>query len=338
MALGDLRFNLNMDEEGVRVNQRQRNSRGWLLLSAALVALSPGVVNAQAEAGTDCEAAYAGIPHDAILDLLDPDAAEDRRSSALAHYERLAGVAGCPEFGYTLAQLYRNGPDLPGNPLERDTPKAREFLLAMAEDGYLPAYADLAEMQMRAGAYREAMQWTQVYLHFVRKVKQPMLGPDDAQFNRAAYNGHLLYRAEVVWRWQRPAVPRKRVTEDLNVYLSTHGKQVEQRMRERHAGQLVRNSAQDGPGLRVLTDMGDCRLVVRDRVGAATASWIVEVLPSGRTGRVVLENFIPSVAAAERLWQECMVRYSFVPFEGGQSRTVRLSVQLGSPEGASARR
>lgn len=320
------------------MTRRQRNRWNWLLLSAAIMAVSPGAANAQVETGVDCEAAYADIPHDAILDLLDPAAAEDRRSSALAHYQRLAGITECPEFGYTLAQLYRNGPDLPGNPLERDTPKARQLLLAMAEDGYLPAYADLAEMQMRAGAYREAMQWTQVYLHFVRKVQQPLLDPDGAQFSRAAYNGHLLYRAEVVWGWQRPALPRRRVNEDLNAYLAAHGKQVEQRMRERLAGKHVRNSAQDGPGLRVLTDAGDCRLHVRDRVGAATASWIVEVLPSGEMGRVVLENFIPSVSTAERLRQECLVRYSFAPFEGGQSRTLRRSVQFGSTEGASARR
>ncbi len=311
--------------------------RGALLVASSF-AMSDVAASSNGAADADCEAAYAAIPHDAILDLLDPAAAEDRRARALADYERLASIAGCPEFGYTLAQLYRNGEDLPGNLVERDTAKARALLLAMAEDGYLPAYADLAEMQMRAGDYREAMQWTQVYLYFVKTVRAPLLNPDDAQFNRAAYNGHLLNRAEVVWRWQRPAVPRRRVHEDLAAYLSANGKRVEQRMRERIAGRDARDSAQDGPGVRELTNPGECRLDVRDRVGAATASWIVEVLPSGEMGRVVLENFIPSISAVERIWEKCMVRYSFAPFEGERSRTKRLSVQFGSPEGASARR
>lgn len=285
-----------------------------------------------------CEGAYASLPQGAILDLLDPEAPSERRDAALQDYQRLAGMSQCPEFGYTLGLLYRHGPDLPGNLLPRDVPKARTLIRAMAEDGYLPAYADLAEMDMRNDAYRESMQWTQVYLHFVKTVQRPRMDADAAQFQRSAYNGHLLTRAEVVWGWQKPAVPRKRITEDFNAYLTEHGRSVEQRMRERFDGQRARVSAQDGLGLRVRTGIGDCRLPERDRVGAATASWIVEVLPSGQVRRIVLENFVPSVASAERLEAECLSRYAFEPFEGDAPRTVRISLVYGSSEGAAFRR
>ncbi len=305
---------------------------GMLLVPLACFGNEPN------ETGADCELAYASLPQGAILDLLDPDAPRERRDAALQGYQRLAAMPQCPEFGYTLGLLHRHGPDLPGNLLPRDIQKARTWIRAMAEDGYLPAYADLAEMDMRNEAYRESMQWTQVYLHFVQNVQRPLADADTAQFQRSGYNGHLLTRAEVVWRWQKPSVPRKRVNEDLNAYLDAHGEAVGQRMRHRFEGRLARTSAQDGPNLRVRTGIGDCRLHERDRIGAATASWIVEVLPSGQTGRVVLENFVPSVAAADRLRSECLSRYVFEPFEGDEPRTIRLSLVYGSSEGASFRR
>ncbi len=285
-----------------------------------------------------CEALYQEIPHDRILDLLDPAAPSEHRVSVLEAYERLSKVDSCPEFGYTLGQLYRHGDELPGNLVGRDIERARPLIKAMAEDGYLPAYADLAEMEMRHGSYRKAMQWTQVYLYFVKTLKRPFMDADEAQYHRSAYNGHLLTRAEVVWGWQKPAVPRKRIREDFNAYLEAHGKAVEQRMRERMEGYHVRASAQNGPGLRLKTGMDDCRLLIKDRIGAATASWIAEVLPSGQMERVLLENFVPTVVAVDRLRQECIARYRFEPFEGEQPRTVRLSVTFGSPEGAAIRR
>lgn len=285
----------------------------------------------------NCEALYQEIPHGRILDLLDSVAPPEHRASVLEAYERLSEVKGCPEFGYTLGQLYRHGDDLPGNLVARDIERAEPLIRAMAEDGYLPAYADLAEMEMRHGSYRKAMQWTQVYLHFARTLRQPV-DADDAQFHRSVYNGHLLTRAEVVWGWQRPAVPRKRIREDFNAYLAGDGKLVGQRMRERMEGRHIRLSAQDGPGLRLKSGVGDCRLLIKDRIGAATASWIVEVLPSGQTNRVLLENFVPTVAAVDRLRQECLTRYRFEPFEGDQARSIRISVAFGSSEGAAIRR
>src|SRR5690606_14242056 len=116
---------------------------------------------------------------------------------------------------------------------------------------------------------------------------------DDAHFRRTAYNGHLLTRAETVWRWQKPAVPRKRVPEDLNAWLSEHGASVRKRITERYQSSDRRASTQEGPLPRILARAEDCRLNLNPRIGAATGSWIVEVLPSGETGRVLLENFVP---------------------------------------------
>lgn len=305
----------------------------WLALAMPLVCFADEGIDGV----VDCGEAYAAIPEGSILDLLDPDAPDDRRALALEHYQRLSTIKSCPEFGYTLGQLYRHGPDLPGNPLPRDIPKAHELIRAMAEAGYLPAYADLAEMVMRHGDPREAMKWTQVYLYFVRTVQPPLMNPGKAQFHRSAYNGHLLNRAEVVWTWQKPAVPRKRVVEDLNEYLGQHGTRVARLMRERLQGQHGSAASQEGRFPRVLKGADDCRITPIDRIGAATVSWIVEVLPSGEMGRVVLENFVPKAAVADKLGQ-CLQMFEFEAFDGTRPATVRIPLMYGSPEGASFRR
>ncbi len=309
---------------------------GMVLL--ALLAVPPASGSQpNADVAVDCEATYRSIPATSILDLLDPEAPAARRTEALGQYERLAAISECPQFGYTLGLLYRHGPDLPGNLLPRDIPRAQRFIRAMAENGYLPAYADLAEMVMRHGDHREQMKWTQVYLNFVEKAQRPLMKDGrEIQFHRSAYNAHLLRRAEVVWRWQKRLPARRVVREDLNEYLTQQESRVLPLLQAREAGTFRRVSAQDA-GVSVRKGIEDCYPDVDLRTGAATAAFIVEVLPSGRTGRVVLENFVPTALVADKL-KECVAMYEFEPFDGDRPRTLRVLVLYGSPEGTSIRR
>lgn len=285
-----------------------------------------------------CSQAYGALPQGTILDLLDPEAPAGRRASALEAYRHLATMKECPEFGYTLGQLYRHGPDLPGNPLPQDVPRARELIRPMAEDGYLPAFADLAEMEMRHANARETMQWTQIYLYFVANVEDGYIeDSDDRHYHRSAYNANLLARAEIVWKWPVRALPRRLIREDLQAYLAEHGAHVTRRMRERMDGMHRRRSAQDASPARVVNDPGTCYVRLGDRIGAASAAWIVEILPSGETGRIVLENFVPNVAITESM-KQCLTRMQFSSFEGDAPVTVRQSMVLGSAEGATIRR
>ena len=298
-------------------------------MAATAVELSPSTDNA----GT-CSDAYEALPHGTLLDLLDPEAPDDRRRDALAGYERLATRDGCPEFGYTLGQLYRHGPYLPGNLVQQDVEKARGLILPMAESGYLPAYADLAEMEMRHANAREAMKWTQVYLYFAREIRRDYLDTEDMQYQRSAYNGNLLTRVEAISRWKR--VPRRFVREDLNDYLAIHEAEVAKRMREREDGMHRHASGQETGPVRVANDPGSC-YVDLDGIGAASAAWIVEVLPSGKTGRVVLENFVPTAEAADTI-KTCLLKREFAAFDGDRSVTARVPFVVGSTEGASLQR
>lgn len=311
----------------------------WIALCVVLATPFAGGAEDRRDDTAVCEAAYAELPPGTILDLLDPEAPADRRAGALAAYQRLATLEQCPEFGYTLGLLYRHGRYLPGNLLEQDVAKARELIRPMAEDGYLPAFADLAEMEMRHANGREAMKWTQVYLHFVQDVQADYI--DDAEaahYQQSAYNSHLLRRTGFVWReLTRPRLPRELIDEDLDAYLAEHGEHVERRMRERMEGPHQRVSAQDGGPVRVISPAETCYLNAIEGIGSASASWIVEVMPSGETGRIVLENFVPNPEIAREM-RGCLSRYVFVPFEGTRPATVRISMVMGSTGGRSLRR
>ena len=281
-----------------------------------------------------CEREYEALPYGTILDLLDPEAPPERRAAALEAYQRLATITECPEFAYTLGQLYRHGPDLPGNPLPQDVERARELIRPMAEQaGYISAFADLAEMEMRHANAREAMKWTQVYLHLVQRVRMEDADPDERHYQRSAYNGHLLARSELIWRWARPVLRRKQKDEDFNGYLAGHGDIVE-RVRAYEQGYSHRRRSAQNLGVRVTNDPGTCYISDLDRLGSASAAWIVEVLPSGGKGRIVLENFVPNAKVTEEM-KACLLRLEFAPFGGTTPVTFRYSAVMGSGEGAS---
>lgn len=301
-------------------------------LMAAFLLIAVPRANALDDTGSTCETAYAALPNGTILDLLDPQAPTDRRAAALAAYQRLASMKQCPEFGYTLGQLYRHGEYLTGNPLPQDVAKARELILPMAESGYLPAYTDLAEMEMRHANTREAMKWTQVYLYFVDRILVAgNKDADDVQYQRSAYNANLLGRVEFLWRHFPPSLPDRLINEDLNAYVRDHGDDVMRRMRERQEGLHLRASAQDLLLPYTITKSSAQYYNLIDDLNAASASWIVEVLPSGEIGRVVLENFVPNEAVTQQI-KSVVTRYKFAPLDGQLSKTVRISIVVGNPE------
>ena len=313
----------------------------WTLTCVVVAFVLPQMAIAQDQAvpgapaqGDTCEVAYKAVPQGGILDLLDPKAPSERRQAALSAYQTLAAKRECPEFGYTLGQLYRHGEYLPGHLVPQDIEKARALILPMAESGYLPAFADMAEMEMRHANPREAMKWTQVYLHFVDKVTMPALDNGyDTFMQRSAYNGNLLARSELIWHYARPSLSRKLVRQDLDAYLAANGAQVEQRMRARRA----RTSAQDGGPTHVTSSGEQCYVSAVDRIGAGAAAWIIEVLPSGETGRIVMENFVPKPSVADEL-ATCLVNYRFAAFQGSTPATIRITMTMGSSDGATIKR
>ncbi len=281
-----------------------------------------------------CAQAHAAMPPGARLDVFDPDAPLERRQAALAAFEQAAALEGCPEFDYVLGMLYRHGPYLPGNLLPQDIEKARALIAPMAEAGDLQAFADMAEMEMRHANSREAMRWTQLYLHFVKTVAMDFArDPEQVRFMNAAYNSNLLARTELIWRYTRPKLSRKLIGEDLNAWLKAHPG-VAERMRAR----MTQGEPDAAGGVATLEqDPGDCYVTLPTGMGAAAATWLLEVWPSGKVGRVVMENFVPKPEIANQMLH-CVHEHRFQPFAGTDPVTVRLPMVVGSSEARPLRR
>lgn len=181
------------------------NRNAWAL--AGLLWLTIATQNsAMAECKTEGDGSFQTI------DAYDPDAAPAKRLAAVEGL-RLAADK-CPEAAYDLGLLYRFGPDLQSNLLPKDTAKAEPLILAYAEAGFLPAYADLAEMALQDKRARDAMKWTQVYL-YLRTHHSEGFNHKTSSFDRHGYNADLLLRSEAAWARQRPQPARSAITEDL---------------------------------------------------------------------------------------------------------------------------
>lgn len=267
-------------------------------------------------------------PH---MDVFDPAAPAHLRAAALDGFQKASTLAHCTNDIHTMGQLYRHGPDLPGNLLPKDTARARELLVRSAEAGRLSTYADLAEMALVEGEAREAMKWTQVYLYFLKNVGKVYMNKERTQFESAGYNADLLLRAERAWRKARPRLDRALIDEDLSTYVTRYRNEVAERIHGRmKAEQSV--FAPKEPGELRLKRVGSCKPLRMKGVTAASVVYLMEVLPSGRIGRVVPESFSGNPVAMEKL-AHCARVYEFEPFDGETPRVVRIPVTYGFADG-----
>ena len=183
---------------------------GMLIPLAGLAAQEPvetiaatAAGNPAEAAGAICEREYQALPYGTILDLLDPEAPAERRASALETYERLATIKECPEFAYTLGQLYRHGPDLPGNPLAQDVPRARELIRPMAEEaGYIGAFADL--LRWRCATRMRARPCSGRSLPASGAEGADGSADPDRPLSAFGLQRHLLTRVELIWNCPGP--------------------------------------------------------------------------------------------------------------------------------------
>lgn len=130
-------------------------------------------------------------PHRLELDLL-LDARRDapEREAAL---RRLIAAAdsGDGYAQYVLGSLYRLGDRHPAQLLGRDESRAALYLSNAAVQGWVIALAAMAELRLDQGNAREAIVWTQLYIHYdaIRAADYPV-APD----SRRAYAASLLHR------------------------------------------------------------------------------------------------------------------------------------------------
>lgn len=245
-----------------------------------------------------------------VFDVLDATTPADTRKAAVDTVARLSDMPGCAHERYLLGTLYRFGPELPGNPLPKDSARATGLLEGYAGEGRPRAYADLAELALADGDARAAMQWTQVYLALRDASKYE-------DFDRAGYNADLLLRAQKAWRKARLG-GQGNVQALLDAYMA---------QRPSLAKDTVARNEPDPDPVRIRrAPKGRTDVTLRIKPGYAI--FLMEVMPDGRVGRIVAESFAPTPQQAQAL-RPFVEGFEYQPLSGDKPQVVRVPVQYG---------
>jgi hypothetical protein len=225
-----------------------------------------------------------------VMDVLDPALDAAHKSQPLRAMQSLA-AAGCGNAAWVLGNLHRFGPELPGNPLPRDSIRARQLLGQAGLAGVEAAYRDQAELALADGNARDAMLSTQVWLWL------------------------LLKRVTRAWRAARLA--NAQIQPLLGTFLSEHGPALlaeHHRIPERQAHRprlALAKSPRVHPG-----EIGRRSGYVMFRV---------EAKPSGEVTRIFVESYAPTADVVERL-RPLVKDLRLVPFDGTESMTGTLPI------------
>jgi hypothetical protein len=119
--------------------------------------------------------------------LFDSSIPLNDRQRMLANLETSAVQSNDPHALYMLGSLYHMGQHDPGSPVQADPKKAMLYFSNAAIRGSVLAMAKMAELELDAGQYREAMNWAQIYAHYAIMSKR------DREI-RGAYAAELVQR------------------------------------------------------------------------------------------------------------------------------------------------
>jgi hypothetical protein len=143
----------------------QRTAR-VILFSAAMSAVA--VCGAQSSPTTSTKP-----PHEAAwATIVDHDVPLEQRHKALAALEGDAGDLG-PADLYVLGSIYHSGRHSGGLLDQVDDTKASLYFGNAATRGSIPAMAKMAELKLASHDYREAMNWAEIYAHYVLSETSP---------------------------------------------------------------------------------------------------------------------------------------------------------------------
>jgi hypothetical protein len=141
--------------------QRMNQTLGKLVLLAALPAIAfPAMSNAQAIQPAPAPASAT------LARMLDDHAPAAERQQLFADAEN-AAKAGDTEWQYIVGSLLDERSRT--LPFPHDPDKARIYLSNAAVHGKLFAMAKMAESELAAGNHQEAMNWAQIYGHYLSR-------------------------------------------------------------------------------------------------------------------------------------------------------------------------
>ncbi len=171
----------------------------WMTCSAfalALLCVQPKVEATGADVAPAVPAA-ASQDHELkgaeVEALFSPDADPSVRAEALKRAVKLA-MAGDGRAAFDLGVLYRHGPAHPSRAVELNVDTARYWLEKCVESEHCPyiALASLAELELKAGNDKAAMEWAQAWVAVEKALEKKR--NSGGRKGSDAYSAYLLSR------------------------------------------------------------------------------------------------------------------------------------------------
>lgn len=164
----------------------------WMKRAALALVLAMPVAGLAAD--TPASAAKDELAGEEVEALFSPAADTAAHASALKHAVRLA-MAGDGRAAFYLGVVYRHGEEHPSQAVERNVETGRYWLEKCVGSERCPAMAlaSLAELELKAGNDKAAMQWAQAWATMEQQIEKKRETPSQAP-GRDAYAAHLLSR------------------------------------------------------------------------------------------------------------------------------------------------
>jgi hypothetical protein len=210
------------------------------------------------------------------------------RQRMLANLEANATQSDDPHALYMLGSLYHMGQHDPGSPAQEDPKKATLYFSNAAIRGSVLAMAKMAELEMDAGQYREAMNWAQIYAHYASMSKRD-------RESRGAYAAELVQRVmDQIGESQMTAIMA-----DVNSFVADHDTSIKVGI----AGETMLNH------VHITSSRHHVRSILDTSMpDTGIADFIVAFKPDGSVANVQLLDAVPrlDVAAILREYAEKM--------------------------------
>jgi hypothetical protein len=295
-------------------------------VAAALVTLAALTAVPSPSAAENAAAAAQDSPRFVDLTvLLDPKAAAPERLEELAALKANAG-AGQLAAICTLGRLGLFGKDHAARLPEFDYGDVTALLNRCVLGGSLDAMLVMAEHEIRQARGLEAMIWAQAYFKLAELLEPQRLG------EAASYKAGILARIERMQYGRH--LDDEEVLEYVAGFLSSFGERIA--AAHRAGGNLdwlplptTEQPESRGTGRTLLGRFARDTSDSRDDLAFVT--YIVEVEPSGKSGRRLVLEAYPDAAAARRL-RAAAIAARYAPSDDGSPRWAYLPVSTDNPD------
>ncbi|QRN52942.1 sel1 repeat family protein [Dyella caseinilytica] len=226
------------------------------------------------------------------------------RQRILTNLEADATQSNDPHALYMLGSLYHMGQHAPGSPVQENPQKATLYFGNAAIRGSVLAMAKMAELELAAGQYREAMNWAQIYAHYALMSKR------DSQ-SRNAYAAELVQRVQDhISESQMTAIMK-----DVNSFVATYDTEIKVGI----AGEAILNH------LHPTSVRNHFKPALDDRLpDSGIADFIVAFKPDGSVANVQLLDAVPRIDVVATL-REYAEKMTVTPVPDGGDHALRYA-------------